>query len=116
MSVAQLESARQNRTEVINESTKLKVSVRDAARREKQLRLAETLRTRAEAEERGEDVERGKNWHWTVEENDEWEKKQRRKARNADFEFHGVCCALLLVFFFGAPHPLLRVFSVCLST
>ncbi|TDL28006.1 SYF2-domain-containing protein [Rickenella mellea] len=82
------ESSRLNRKELVNESTKLKTSVRDAARREKQLKLAETLRTRAEAEERGEDVERNKNWEWTIEENDEWEKKQRRKARNADFEFH----------------------------
>ena len=34
---------------------------------------------RAEAEERGEDVERNKNWEWTIEENEEWEKKKRRK-------------------------------------
>lgn len=47
------------------------------------------LRTKADAEERGEDVERAKNWEWTIEENDEWEKKLARKARRADFEFHG---------------------------
>ena len=46
------------------------------------------MRQKADAEERGEDVERQKNWEWTVEENDEWEKKQARKARRADFEFH----------------------------
>ena len=73
----------------MNESTKLKLSVREAARRERQLKLAETLRERADAEERGEDVERKKNWEYTIEENDEWEKKKRRKERNADFEFHG---------------------------
>ena len=44
---------------------------------------------RAEAQERGEDVERNKNWEWTIEENDEWEKKQARKARRADFSFNG---------------------------
>lgn len=43
---------------------------------------------KADAEERGEDVERKKNWEWTIEENDEWEKKKRRKERGADFEFH----------------------------
>ena len=55
---------------------------------ERQRKLAETLRQRADAEERGEDVERAKNWEYTIEENDEWEKKLARKARRADFEFH----------------------------
>ncbi|THG96895.1 hypothetical protein EW145_g7699 [Phellinidium pouzarii] len=82
------DSARENRTELINESTKLKLSVREAARREKQLRLADTLRQKADAQDRGEDLDRNKNWEYTVEENDEWEKKKRRKQRNADFEFH----------------------------
>lgn len=48
------------------------------------------LRTKADAEERGEDVDREKNWEWTIEENEGWEKKLARKARRADFEFHGV--------------------------
>ena len=43
---------------------------------------------KADAEERGEDMERKKNWEYTIEENDEWEKKQARKQRRADFEFH----------------------------
>jgi pre-mRNA-splicing factor SYF2 len=47
------------------------------------------LRTKADAEERGEDVERQKNWEYTIEENEEWEKKLARKKRRADFEFHG---------------------------
>lgn len=59
------------------------------ARLEKQRKLAEMLRIKADAEDRGEDVERDKNWEWTIEENDEWEKKLARKARRADFEFHG---------------------------
>lgn len=42
-----------------------------------------------EAEERGDDIERAKNWEWTIEENDEWEKKQARKKRRGDYEFHG---------------------------
>ena len=57
---------------------------------------------RAEAEERGEDVERNKNWEWTIEENEEWEKKKRRKERNADFEFHGTC---LVRGFFSLSFP-----------
>jgi hypothetical protein len=51
------------------------------------------LRTKADAEERGEDVEREKNWEWTIEENEAWERKLGRKARRADFEFHGTSCS-----------------------
>ena len=74
---------------MIEESSRSKTVARDLVRLEKQRRLAETLRQRADAEERGEDVERQKNWEWTIEENEEWEKKLARKARRADFEFHG---------------------------
>ncbi|KAI9511367.1 SYF2-domain-containing protein [Russula earlei] len=81
-------SALANRASVIEESAKSKSAARDLVRLEKQRRLAETLRLRADAEERGEDVERQKNWEWTIEENEEWEKKLARKARRADFEFH----------------------------
>ena len=72
----------------MEESNKARTTVRDQLRLEKQRKLAETLRLKADAEERGEDVERLKNWEWTIEENDEWEKKQARKQRRADFEFH----------------------------
>jgi len=50
--------------------------------------LAETLRERADAEDRGEDADRRKNWEYTIEENDEWEKRMAKKKRRADFEFH----------------------------
>ena len=59
------------------------------------------LRTKADAEERGEDVERQKNWEYTIEENEEWEKKLARKKRRADFEFHG---RLLRLFFPNLTH------------
>ncbi len=74
---------------MIEESAKAKLNARELARLERQRKLAETLRSKADAEERGEDVERLKNWEWTVEDNDNWEKKQARKRRRADFEFHG---------------------------
>lgn len=74
---------------MIEESSRIKSAARDLARLEKQRKLAEVLRSKADAEERGEDVERQKNWEWTIEENEEWEKKLARKARRADFEFHG---------------------------
>lgn len=74
---------------MIEESSRIKSAARDLARLEKQRKLAEILRSKVDAEERGEDVERQKNWEWTIEENEEWEKKLARKARRADFEFHG---------------------------
>ncbi|TFK32065.1 SYF2 splicing factor-domain-containing protein [Crucibulum laeve] len=81
-------STRANRASLIEDSAKAKVTARDAARLEKQRKLAEVLRAKADAEELGEDSERQKNWEWTIEENDYWEKKLARKARRADFEFH----------------------------
>ncbi|KAI6143224.1 SYF2 splicing factor-domain-containing protein [Pisolithus tinctorius] len=81
-------STKANRQSLIKESARAKVTARDMARIERQKKLAETLRTQAEAEERGEDVERSKNWEWTIEENEKWEKKLARKARRADYEFH----------------------------
>ncbi|TFK89539.1 SYF2-domain-containing protein [Polyporus arcularius HHB13444] len=81
-------SAQANRASVIEETTKAKVTAREAARLERQRKLAETLRQKADAEDRGEDIERAKNWEYTIEENDEWEKKLARKARRADFSFN----------------------------
>ena len=73
----------------MEESARAKLTARDLARLEKQRKLAETLRAQADAEDAGEDVAREKNWEWTIEENDNWEKKLARKARRADFAFHG---------------------------
>lgn len=85
----QRQSAQANRADLISESQRMKTSARDAARLEKQRRLHETLRLKADIEERGEDAERVKNWEYTIEENDEWEKRLKRKKTRADFEFHG---------------------------
>ncbi|GAB1517227.1 Pre-mRNA-splicing factor SYF2 [Rhizoctonia solani] len=82
------ESTAANRKDLIAEHNKAKFSVKEAARLEKQRRLAETLRESMDAEERGEDMERKKNWDYSIEENDEWEKRQARKERRADFQFH----------------------------
>ncbi|KAF7439965.1 hypothetical protein PC9H_000302 [Pleurotus ostreatus] len=81
-------SSKANRQSLVEESARQKINAREAARLERQRALAETLRTKADAEERGEDIERAKNWEYTIEENDEWEKKLARKKRRADFEFH----------------------------
>lgn len=76
----------------MEESAKAKITARDAARLERQRKLAETLRLKADAEDLGEDAERQKNWEWTIEDNDEWEKKKAKKTRRADFAFHSAFC------------------------
>ena len=93
---------------MIEESSRSKTVARDLVRLEKQRRLAETLRLRADAEERGEDVERQKNWEWTIEENEEWEKKLARKARRADFEFHGASLLLVCLRFVLTAFQMIR--------
>ncbi|KAH0831268.1 SYF2-domain-containing protein [Lanmaoa asiatica] len=82
-------STRANRQSLVEESARAKITARDAARLERQKKLAEMLRTQTEAEANGEDVVRSKNWEWTIEDNENWEKKLARKARRADYEFHG---------------------------
>jgi len=98
---------------VIEESSRSKIAARDLVRVEKQRKLAETLRSRADAEERGEDVERQKNWEWTIEDNEEWEKKLARKARRADFEFHGMSLVRWFCLRFshvhGSQHQMMRM-------
>jgi pre-mRNA-splicing factor SYF2 len=42
-----------------------------------------------EAEETGEDLERKRNWEYSIEDNERWEKKLARKERRAQFEFTG---------------------------
>jgi pre-mRNA-splicing factor SYF2 len=52
------------------------------------------FRLKADVEERGDDVERQKNWEWSIEENVEWEKKLARKAPHLFF----VCSRLFPLF------------------
>lgn len=73
----------------MEENTKAKTTARDLARVDKQRKLAEVLRERVDAEENGEDVDRKKNWDYSIEENDDWEKRQARKKRRSNFEFNG---------------------------
>jgi len=73
----------------VDEHSKQKTTARDLARLEKQRRLADTLREKVDAEDAGEDLERKKNWEYSLEENDEWEKRKSRKERRSNFQFNG---------------------------
>ncbi|KAF8328687.1 SYF2 splicing factor-domain-containing protein [Cantharellus anzutake] len=81
-------TAQANHTDRIEEHNRHRVSAREQARLERERKLAETLREKADAEEAGEDLERKRNWEYSIEENDEWEKRLKRKAGRADFQFH----------------------------
>lgn len=72
----------------MDDHARSKVSARELARLEKQKRLAATLRIKADAEETGEDVDRRKNWEYTIEDNERWEKKLELRKIN-DGLFHG---------------------------
>jgi len=82
------ESAVANRKDLIEESQRAKMTAREIARIEKQRKLAEILREKVDAQENGVDVERKKNWEYSIEEDLEWQKRLEKKARRADFEFH----------------------------
>ena len=69
------------------------MTAREIARMEKQRKLAEILREKVDAQENGVNVERKRNWEYSIEEDQEWQKRLEKKARRADFEFHGMASA-----------------------
>ena len=57
------------------------------------------MRLKAEAEVNGEDLERKKNWEWSIEENERWEAKLEEQKIRGDSNFHsetGALVALIL--------------------
>ncbi|KAG8824880.1 hypothetical protein FRC17_008994 [Serendipita sp. 399] len=81
-------SAIANRRDLIDESNRARHNAKDLARLERKRQLAETLREKIDARETGEDLERKRNWEYSIEEDQEWAKKMEKKQRRADFEFH----------------------------
>ncbi|EIW66501.1 hypothetical protein TREMEDRAFT_34983, partial [Tremella mesenterica DSM 1558] len=77
-----------NRKDLIADHQKAKVTAKELARLEKQRKLAQTLRLKADAEETGEDLERKKAWEWSIEQNERWEAKMADQAVRADGRFH----------------------------
>ena len=65
------------------------MTAKELQRLEKQRKLAQTLRLKADAEENGEDLERKKAWEWSIEQNDRWEAKKADQAIRGDTNFHG---------------------------
>lgn len=65
------------------------MTAKELQRLEKQRKLAQALRLKADAEEMGEDMERRKAWEWSIEQNERWEAKQAQSAIRGDTHFHG---------------------------
>lgn len=82
------QSQRANLKSLQESTQQTRQTARDEQRLARQRKLVEELRLKAEASD-PEDVERAKNWSYSIEENDEWEKKLRRKRRRAEYEFNG---------------------------
>ncbi|OWZ65828.1 hypothetical protein AYX14_03229 [Cryptococcus neoformans] len=82
------QSAAQNRRDLVEDHQKAQVTAKELARLEKQRKLAQTLRLKAEAEENGEDIERKKNWEWTIEDNERWQAKLEEQKVKQDTHFH----------------------------
>ncbi|ORX35313.1 SYF2 splicing factor-domain-containing protein [Kockovaella imperatae] len=81
-------SSADNRKDLIADHQKSKVTAKELQRLEKQRKLAQTLRLKAEAEENGEDLERKKAWEWSIEQNERWEAKMEESKRRSDTLFH----------------------------
>lgn len=87
---------------------KAQVTAKELARLEKQRKLAQTLRLKAEAEENGEDIERKKNWEWTIEDNERWQAKLEEQKVKQDTHFHSTSFYLVLTLLYDTQHPFCR--------
>jgi hypothetical protein len=75
---------------MIEDHQKTKTTAKEIARLEKARKLAENLREKIDASENGVDMERKKNWEWTIEQNEGWEKREALKLEKSKFEFDGM--------------------------
>ena len=80
------DSARANRREVAAEQTKQRESTqkRPSASSARALARAERILDERDMMERGEDVDRHRALHYTIEENDAWERRLEEKERRRD--------------------------------
>ncbi|GAA5981537.1 hypothetical protein JCM5350_004622 [Sporobolomyces pararoseus] len=81
------ESARLNRQDVISEMSAQRASAKALAKLERKKLQVEAMGEKQRAQEEGEDLERKKNWEYTIEDSEKWEKKTARKERRSGFQF-----------------------------
>lgn len=85
----QNKSTADNRRDLIEDHQKSRVNARELVRLEKQRKLAQTLRLKADAAENGEDLERRNAWKWSIEQNEQWERKQEESRERQDRTLNG---------------------------
>jgi pre-mRNA-splicing factor SYF2 len=74
---------------LIKESNQRAATGRQMARLERKKKQAEAMGEKQEARETGEDLERKRAWDYSIEDNENWDKKQEKKGRRADTGFAG---------------------------
>lgn len=84
------QSTQANRKSLIEDHQKSQTTARELARLAKQKKLAENLREKIDASENGTDIERKKNWGWSIEQNEGWEKSRQTQLEKSNFEFDDV--------------------------
>lgn len=62
-------------------------SAKALAKLERKKLQLEAMGEQRRAEAEGEDVERKKNWEYSIEDSEKWEKKTAKKQRRSGFEF-----------------------------
>lgn len=87
--IAQTESAKANRQDLIAEANQRRDSARNLAKLERKRKQVEAMGEKQDALETGEDLERKRAWDYSIEDNEKWDKKLARKGRRADFSFTG---------------------------
>ncbi|GAA94430.1 uncharacterized protein L969DRAFT_97364 [Mixia osmundae IAM 14324] len=81
------ESALANRKDVQKEHNAQRTSAKESARLERKRLQALAMGEKMEARETGEDLERKRNWDYSIEDNENWDKKQKHKKSRANFQF-----------------------------
>lgn len=84
-----LESASANRKDLIAETNLVRQSNSNQAKLERKRKQLEDLAQKEDAAITGEDLERKRNWDYSIEDNENWDKKLALKGRRADFSFTG---------------------------
>jgi pre-mRNA-splicing factor SYF2 len=81
------ESATANRKDVVAAQNEHRKALSESKRLERKRKQAEAMGEKLEAAETGEDLERKRNWEYSLADNEAWNKKQGRKERRMDVGF-----------------------------
>ncbi|MBW0491550.1 hypothetical protein O181_031265 [Austropuccinia psidii MF-1] len=81
------ETSRANRKDVIAEANRSHATAKEIARLERKKVQAIALGQKTDAASAGEDLERKRAWQYSIEDNEKWDKKLKRKQSRGNHEF-----------------------------